>query len=105
VAAKALNPRIRHRVEPELGNDYWLSMKAGERIAPPETIADGLRTTKPGAHNFPINRAGGRGAGERGGDQRGGLVSDELTKMVVELSGAAAARLNGRPGLRRSVGW
>jgi threonine dehydratase len=57
VAAKALRPGIRvFGVEPELGNDYWLSRRAGERIeiAPPDTIADGLRTTKPGAHTFPI---------------------------------------------------
>jgi threonine dehydratase len=57
IAAKALRPGIRlFGVEPELGNDYWLSRRAGHpvEIAPPETIADGLRTTKPGAHTFPI---------------------------------------------------
>lgn len=57
IAAKSLRPGIRvFGVEPELGNDYWLSRRAGERIeiAPPETIADGLRTTRPGAHTFPI---------------------------------------------------
>jgi threo-3-hydroxy-L-aspartate ammonia-lyase len=103
VAAKALNAGIRvFGVEPELANDYWLSLKAGERIgiAPPATIADGLRTTKPGVHNFPIIQS---------------LVEDVLlvsedeikeavwylmsrTKMVVEPSGAvgAAAVLNGK---------
>lgn len=103
VAAKSLKPAIRvFGVEPELGNDYWLSIKAGERIgiAPPETIADGLRTTKPGVHNFPIIQR---------------LVEEVLlvseaeireavwylmsrTKMVVEPSGAvaAAALLQGR---------
>lgn len=57
VAAKALNPSIRvFGVEPELGNDYWLSRREGRpvEISSPPTIADGLRTTKPGALNFPI---------------------------------------------------
>jgi threonine dehydratase len=55
--AKSLQPSIRvFGVEPEAGNDYWLSRKAGYRveIASPDTIADGLRTTKPGVHTFPI---------------------------------------------------
>lgn len=57
IAAKALRPQIRvFGVEPELANDYWLSLRRGEpvEIAPPPTIADGLRTTKPGRWNFPI---------------------------------------------------
>jgi threonine dehydratase len=57
VMAKAIDPRIRiFGVEPEAGNDYWLSRRAGYRveIAPPQTIADGLRTTKPGVETFPI---------------------------------------------------
>ena len=43
-------------VEPEAGNDYYLSRKAGQRVSipPPETIADGLRSPKPGALTFPI---------------------------------------------------
>lgn len=43
-------------VEPESGNDTWLSRQAGERveIPPPPTIADGLRATKPGALTFPV---------------------------------------------------
>jgi threonine dehydratase len=43
-------------VEPEQGNDTLLSLRAGKRIgiALPETIADGLRATKPGALTFPI---------------------------------------------------
>ena len=55
--AKSMQPNIRiFGVEPEAGNDYWLSRKAGYRveIASPDTIADGLRTTKPGVHTFPI---------------------------------------------------
>ncbi|WP_321474316.1 pyridoxal-phosphate dependent enzyme [uncultured Paludibaculum sp.] len=57
IAAKALKPSIRiFGVEPELGNDYWLSRREGKpvEIDSPATIADGLRTTKPGALTFPI---------------------------------------------------
>jgi threonine dehydratase len=60
IAAKALRPNIRiFGVEPELANDWYLSLQAGERtaIAPPATIADGLRTPIPGQITFPIVRA------------------------------------------------
>lgn len=96
IAAKALRPQIRvFGVEPGLANDYWLSLRRGEpvEIAPPPTIADGLRTTKPGHWNFPIIQR---------------LVEDVLLvseaeireaarfilsrmKLVVEPSGAVAA--------------
>jgi threonine dehydratase len=52
-----LRPGIRNfGVEPELGNDVWQSLRKGERvtIAPPDTIADGLRTLSPGKLTFPI---------------------------------------------------
>lgn len=95
-AAKALRPAIRvFGVEPEIANDYWLSLRRGEpvEIPPPATIADGLRTTKPGRWNFPIIQR---------------LVDDVLLvseeeiretvkfilsrmKLVVEPSGAVAA--------------
>ena len=55
--AKELNPRIRvYGVEPALANDTYLSLGAGERVAVENspTIADGLRTPKPGALTFPI---------------------------------------------------
>jgi threonine dehydratase len=57
IIAKELRPTIRiFGVEPESGNDYHLSRKAGQRVSipPPDTIADGLRTPKPGALTFPI---------------------------------------------------
>jgi threonine dehydratase len=57
--AQALRPGIRiFGVEPELANDWYLSLQRGERveIAPPATIADGLRTPLPGKITFPIVR-------------------------------------------------
>jgi threonine dehydratase len=43
-------------VEPETANDTYLSMQKGERVSvpPPPTIADGVRTTEPGANTFPV---------------------------------------------------
>jgi threonine dehydratase len=57
VAARSLRPDIRlFGVEPERANDVWLSVEAGKRvtIAPPDTIADGLRTLAPGKWTFPV---------------------------------------------------
>jgi threonine dehydratase len=57
VIAKAINPKIRiFGAEPELANDTFLSFQAGKRveIAPPETIADGLRSPSPGKLTFPV---------------------------------------------------
>jgi threonine dehydratase len=101
IAAKALQPAIRvFGVEPEDGNDTYLSFRGGSRveILTPQTIADGLRAQKPGAITFPII--------QKNVDDIV-LVSDSeirdtmkflLTrmKMVVEPSGAvpAAALLN-----------
>ncbi|MBV9759014.1 MAG: threonine/serine dehydratase [Acidobacteriaceae bacterium] len=59
-AAKAIRPGVRvFGIEPELANDWWLSLQRGERveISPPATIADGLRTPLPGNITFPIVRA------------------------------------------------
>jgi threonine dehydratase len=96
IAATALDPRIRvFGVEPALANDAFLSLQAGRRvaIAPPETIADGLRTPCPGELTYPVLQA---------------LLEDVLLvsedeiraamqfffsrmKLVVEPSGAVAA--------------
>lgn len=110
VAAQGIYSDLRiFGVEPELGNDWWRSRREGRRveIAAPETIADGLRTTCPGVHTFPLVQK---------------FVEDILLvteeeiketvkflmsrmKIVVEPSGAvgAAAVLHGKipAGLRR----
>ena len=57
--AKALRPAMSiFGVEAESANDTWLSLRKGERvsIAPPPTIADGIRNLSPGALTFPILR-------------------------------------------------
>lgn len=56
-AAKGINPKIRvFGVETERSNDWWQSVRAGERIkiAPPDTIADGMRTQQPGELTFAV---------------------------------------------------
>ena len=41
--------------EPAGANDTFLSMQAGERVSVhPDTIADGLRSPKPGELTFPV---------------------------------------------------
>ncbi|MFB3829609.1 MAG: threonine/serine dehydratase [Bryobacteraceae bacterium] len=96
IAAKALNPRIRiFGAEPEGANDTFLSMIAGQpvAIAHPDTIADGLRSPKPGALTFPVLRR----LCERillvTDDDLRAAVNFLLSRMkiVVEPSGAAAA--------------
>jgi threonine dehydratase len=96
IAAKGMNPNIRvFGAEPEDGNDTYLSLKAGKRvqIAPPKTIADGLRAPIPGQLTFPIVQKN---------VERIVLVSEEeiratmkflLTrlKILVEPSGAVSA--------------
>ena len=55
--AKAMYPRIRvFGAEPEGANDTFLSLAAGVRVTVPhpETIADGLRSPRPGELTFPV---------------------------------------------------
>ncbi|MDP2997747.1 MAG: pyridoxal-phosphate dependent enzyme [Bryobacterales bacterium] len=109
-AAKGLDPAIRvFGVEPEDGNDTWLSLGAGERreIPPPATIADGLRAQKPGAVTFPIIQRLVDDIFLVSEDQIKTAVKFLLTRMKIlaEPSGAvpAAAVLAGKlpPGLGR----
>jgi threonine dehydratase len=94
--AKELNPAIRiFGAEPEGANDTFLSMITGERVAVPhpETIADGLRSPKPGELTFPIVK--------RLAERIVLVTDDELRatvkflllhlKILAEPSGAAAA--------------
>ena len=57
--ARALRPSMKiYGVEADTANDTYLSFKKGERvsIAPPPTIADGIRNLSPGVLTFPINK-------------------------------------------------
>ena len=94
--AKALYPKIRiFGAEPEGADDTFLSFISGERVAVahPDTIADGLRSPKPGELTFPIVRQ----LAERiilvSDDEMRATVKFLLLKLkiLVEPSGAAAA--------------
>jgi threonine dehydratase len=96
VIAKSMNPAIRiFGAEPEGANDTFLSLAAGERVTVPHpnTIADGLRSPRPGELTFPVLQQN---------VERVILVSDDeiratvkfllmRMKILVEPSGAAAA--------------
>jgi threonine dehydratase len=94
--ARSIRPGLRiFGVEPELGNDTYLSFAKGERVTipPPETIADGLRSPAPGKLTFPII--------QRNVEQMILVTEDEIRatvrfvlermKVLVEPSGAVAA--------------
>jgi threonine dehydratase len=96
VAANALWPEARvFGVEPELANDWYLSIERGERveIAPPATIADGLRTPVPGKVTFPIVQRMAEGVVLVTEEEIKATMRFLLTrmKMLVEPSGAVAA--------------
>ena len=110
VIAKSMNPSIRiFGAEPEGANDTFLSLAAGERVTVPHpnTIADGLRSPRPGELTFPVLQQY---------VERVILVSDDeiratvkfllmRMKILVEPSGAApaAAVMRGKlpPGIKR----
>ena len=93
---KALTPEIRvFGVEPELANDWYLSLPRGERveIASPPTIADGLRTLIPGVVTFPIVQAHAESVLLVTEEEIKESIRFLLTRMkvLVEPSGAVAA--------------
>jgi threonine dehydratase len=111
IIARDPQPDIRiFGAEPDGANDTFLSLAAGERVAiEPHTIADGLRSPKPGELTFPIMKRL---------VERIALVSDEQIrqtvkfllerlKILVEPSGAvgaAAVLFHKLPPEIRSVG-
>ena len=93
--AKAIAPDIRvFGVEPAGANDTFLSLKAGKPVAiqNPETIADGLRSPKPGELTFPILESLVEGVILVTDDELRAAVKFLLLrlKILVEPSGAAA---------------
>ncbi|MBV9404164.1 MAG: pyridoxal-phosphate dependent enzyme, partial [Acidobacteriaceae bacterium] len=96
VAVKAVRPELRvFGIEPELAKDWYLSLERGEpvKIAPPETLADGLRTQVPGKVTFPIVRSMAEAVKLVSEEEIRGTIRFLLTrmKMLVEPSGAVAA--------------
>jgi threonine dehydratase len=96
IAAKALKPGIRViGVEPAAANDAALSLEAGKRIeiAPPDTIADGLRVPQLGELTFSIIRENVERVVLVTDDEIRAAVKWLLTraKILVEPSGAATA--------------
>lgn len=94
--ARALFPGMRIvGVETETANDTYLSLQRGERvtIAPPPTIADGIRTTTPGALTFPVLRANGVEIALVGDDAVRAAVRFLAlrARLVVEPTGAVGA--------------
>jgi threonine dehydratase len=107
VAATGLLPRIKVvGVETETSNDWVLSLEAGHRvrIAPPDTIADGMRTEQPGALTFPIVQRLAHQVTTVSDDEVKDAVGFMLLrlKLLVEPTGAVpvALLLSGRLDLR-----
>ncbi|MBA3356510.1 MAG: threonine/serine dehydratase [Pyrinomonadaceae bacterium] len=95
-AAKGIKPEIRcFAVEPETGDDTRQSFIKGERvsIAPPPTIADGLRVQSPGALTFPIVQQNAENVLTVSDAEIVATIKFMLFRMktLVEPSGAAAA--------------
>ena len=95
-AAKFVKPSIRcFAVEPDTANDTQQSFQKRERvsIAPPPTIADGLRVQTPGALTFPITSANAEDILTVTDEEIIAAMKFMLFRMkiLVEPSGAAAA--------------
>lgn len=112
IAGKGIKPGLKvFGVEPEVANDWALSLDRNERveIPMPPTIADGLRTQKPGEVTFPIVQSLADKVLLVSEDEMKAAIRFLLTrlKIVVEPSGAvaAAAVLNRRvPGRVQRIG-
>ncbi|MFL6352965.1 MAG: pyridoxal-phosphate dependent enzyme [Bryobacteraceae bacterium] len=112
VVAKAVRPDIRlFGIEPELANDWYLSLQRGERveIPPSLTIADGLRTPSPGTVTFPIVQTMAEAVLLVSEEEIRATMRFLLTrmKMLTEPSGAVAAAAvfhRKLPGDIRSLG-
>ena len=98
IAATGLLPDINVvGVETETSNDWVLSLAAGRpiRIAPPDTIADGMRTQQPGALTFPIVQKLAHGVTTVSDDEVRAAMRFLLLRMklLVEPTGAVPVAL------------
>jgi threonine dehydratase len=96
IIARSIHPRIRiFGAEPARANDTFLSLRAGKRveIPPPETLADGLRATRPGELTFPVVQRYVEDILLVSEDEIRATMRFLLTRMkiLVEPSGAVAA--------------
>jgi threonine dehydratase len=94
--AKSIHPSIRmFGAEPEAGNDTFLSLIAGQQVTVPnpDTIADGLRSPRPGNLTFPVLKRYVECIALVSDAELRETVKFLLTglKVLVEPSGAAAA--------------
>ncbi len=96
-------------VEADTAQDTYLSLKAGHRvtIAPPTTIADGIRATTPGELTFPILQRNLTDVALVSDDEIRNAVRFLVlrTRIVVEPTGAvgAAAALAGKLPVERGA--
>lgn len=104
-AVKAIKPEVQIiGVEPETGNDTFLSLEAGKitAVAGSSSIADGLRTSQPGDLTFPILQQYVDGIVLVSEDEikHAMQVVIERTKQLIEPSAATgvAAVLAGKAG-------
>ena len=95
LAAAALSPGVRiYGVEPEAGDDWVRSWRAGRivEIPLPHTIADGQQSRAPGELAWPIVRRLGAGVVTVSDDEIRAAMqfAFERLKLVLEPSGASA---------------
>jgi threonine dehydratase len=92
-------------VEPEVANDTYLSLAAGERVKidPPQTIADGLRVRTPGEFTWPVVRRLVKRVALVAEDEMRRAIAWAAgrARLVLEPSGAAALAAALREGRGR----